>query len=352
MTKINFPNVQRIKTRHGKFIYYYQEGRGYAFQGPRIRLPNDPTSTEFTEKYNELSGNKSYIDGSFKHLTKEWMESPEFLVNIKQGSQEWYANYIRQINETWGNLQVNKIKPKNILTLQKKHSDRPYTANGFIKTLSVLFRWGIPMEFCDTNPAEHIKLLRTDGDGYPPWHDEDIELFKKHVPPQLYLAVQLGLYTGQRSGDVRNIRWSDIENGRFIKVSQEKTGKTVWVSIHPELNSILNSIKKVSPFVLNNTKDMPYQKQALKSAMRRALNKVDLKPLKDKKLVFHGLPKSATEKLYEAGCNNQEISAITGMSDEIIKHYLKHFEMKKLSEKAMRRWEESETNIEQYVKPL
>lgn len=84
--------------------------------------------------------------------------------------------------------------------------------------------------------------------------------------------------------------------------------------------------------------------------MRRALNKDDLKSLKDKKLVLNGLRKSATEKLYEAGCNNQEISAITGMSDEIIKHYLKHFEMKKLSEKVMPRWEENETNIEQYVK--
>lgn len=127
------------------------------------------------------------------------------------------------------------------------------------------------------------------------------------------MSVQLALYTGQRLQDLIGIRWSDNKDKKFIKVVQQKTNNALWISIHPELHKILDQVKKVNPFILNNTKDAPYTKSAFKSAMRRFMIKDTMKPLKVKGLVLHGLRKSATEKLYEAGCSNQEISAITGM---------------------------------------
>lgn len=340
-TEIEYKHIQHIRSRHGKDIYYFQKGRGTPNASERVRMPDDPTSKEFVELYNELTGTETAVEGSFENFIKAYRQSPEFL-QTAQATQDWYVNYLKQIEGLWGKLQVRNVKPKNILNLRNKHADRPYTANGFLKVLNILFTWGIPEEYCETNPAESVRLLKTDGDGYPPWHNEDIKHFNKNAPSQLVLAVQLALYTGQRMQDLIGIRWSDIEDDKFIKVIQQKTNKAVWIAIHPELHKTLNDLKKVSLFILNNTMDAPYTKSAFKSAMRRCLNKEEMKPLKDKGLVLHGLRKSATEKLYEAGCTNQEIAAITGMSDEMIKHYLKHFNMKILSESAVKKWDEKE----------
>jgi predicted transcriptional regulator len=54
---------------------------------------------------------------------------------------------------------------------------------------------------------------------------------------------------------------------------------------------------------------------------------------------FHGLRASSCEKLYEAGCNDNEISSITGMSPTMIRRYLRFAEQKRLAKAAQRRLE-------------
>jgi integrase len=55
---------------------------------------------------------------------------------------------------------------------------------------------------------------------------------------------------------------------------------------------------------------------------------------------FHGLRASSCEKLYEAGCNDNEIGAITGMSPAMIRGYLRHASQKRLAKAAQRRLEQ------------
>ncbi|MEQ8365955.1 MAG: tyrosine-type recombinase/integrase, partial [Roseicyclus sp.] len=46
--------------------------------------------------------------------------------------------------------------------------------------------------------------------------------------------MELCVGTGQRIGDVLNMRWSNNENGA-VWVRQSKTSKELWVPILPEL---------------------------------------------------------------------------------------------------------------------
>jgi len=55
---------------------------------------------------------------------------------------------------------------------------------------------------------------------------------------------------------------------------------------------------------------------------------------------FHGLRASSCEKLWEAGCTQEGISSITGMSMPMIKRYLRFADQKRLAKAAMRRLEE------------
>ena len=53
-------------------------------------------------------------------------------------------------------------------------------------------------------------------------------------------AVLLARYTGQRQADVLRMAPCDIEDGG-INVTQQKTGKELWVPLHADLSSALKS---------------------------------------------------------------------------------------------------------------
>ncbi len=69
-----------------------------------------------------------------------------------------------------------------------------------------------------------------------------------------------------------------------------------------------------------------------------------MKPLRDKALVFHGLRKSAVVFLLEAGCTDAEVAAITGQSRQMVEHYAKQVNQRKLAATAMSKWEASDAD--------
>jgi integrase len=63
--------------------------------------------------------------------------------------------------------------------------------------------------------------------------------------------MELCVGTGQRIGDVLNMRWSNIEDGA-VWVRQSKTSKELWVPILPELQAALDAASRHSVFILTN----------------------------------------------------------------------------------------------------
>jgi hypothetical protein len=59
-------------------------------------------------------------------------------------------------------------------------------------------------------------------------------------------------------------------------------------------------------------------------------------PIREAGLVFHGLRRSAVVLLLEAGCTDAEVAAITGQSRQMIEHYARHVNQKKLADKLAR----------------
>ena len=65
----------------------------------------------------------------------------------------------------------------------------------------------------------------------------------------------------------------------------------------------------------------------------------DLKLLREQKCVFHGLRKSAVVMLLEAGCTDAEVSAITGQTRDMVVHYARAVNQKRLAAAAILKWE-------------
>ena len=59
----------------------------------------------------------------------------------------------------------------------------------------------------------------------------------------------------------------------------------------------------------------------------------------ERKLVFHGLRKTAVVSLLEAGCTDGHVSAITGPSRAMVEHYAKGVNQRKMAQAGMERRE-------------
>lgn len=64
----------------------------------------------------------------------------------------------------------------------------------------------------------------------------------------------------------------------------------------------------------------PWTVDGFKASWSNELNQDVMKPLRAKRLVFHGLRKSAVARLLEARATDAEVSAVTGQSREMVEY--------------------------------
>jgi len=72
------------------------------------------------------------------------------------------------------------------------------------------------------------------------------------------------------------------------------------------------------------------------------MNAKPLAVLRERRRVFHGLRKSAVVFLLEAGCTDAQVCAITGQSREMVEHYAKQVNQRRLAAAAILKWETAE----------
>jgi integrase len=169
---------------------------------------------------------------------------------------------------------------------------------------------------------------------YEPWPWEAINILREAAPVELWWVTALALFTGQRQGDVLQMKWSDVRDG-VVSVIQEKTGVRVWVPIHRTLAKILAEVPRRSIYIATNSHGAPWTQDGFRTSWGRRLERMELPG----RLVFHGLRKSAVVMLLEAGCTTAEVASITGQSFEMVEHYAKQVSQRKLAAAAIAKWE-------------
>ena len=153
----------------------------------------------------------------------------------------------------------------------------------------------------DRNPD--AKLDQVLARRYAPWPWDAIEHLATHARPDLWHAGALALFSGQRLSDVLKVMWNDISEG-LISVRQGKTGKSLRIPVHRRLASILAGVPRASVYVLTNTRGRPWTVDGFKGSWGDELNRPIMRELRERRLVFHGLRKSAVVTLLEAGATD------------------------------------------------
>lgn len=232
-----------------------------------------------------------------------------------------WTYHLKTIQREWGTFSVSDVRPKHILALRDKYAATPAQTNNLIRALSSMLNWAVPREWLTANPCLSIRnITLKGGDPYVPWSRDMIEKFARISKPRLWWVAALALYTGQRRGDCLRINWADEKSG-VISLRQHKTKKALFIPMHAELRALWKEIPRISPTVLCNARDRPWTSNGFGVEWHKQMREPEFAEFREKRLVFHGLRKSAVVMLLESGCTSAEVGSITGQSLEMIEHY-------------------------------
>jgi integrase len=313
--------------------YYFRQGRSY------IRLPDDPASPEFYQRYAQLLANTAVVprqpaEGSMDQVIASFRGSPGF----QKMAPKTKRTYERHLNrfQAVGHRQVSEFKRRHIRELQKPLNATPATAQQFAAVSSALFAYAMDeLELIDTNPA--LRIRRPDKPKpYTAWTDEECAAFETFdMSRSIRTGYMLGRWTGQRLGDV--LRWTrSAYDGRFLRFKRSKTarlGKPEMVMpVLAPLKAYLDALPYGDTVMLIGE---AIGEDHFRHKFREALDACGLQHLH-----FHGLRHAAGVALAEAGATEEEIMTWLGhATPAMAHHYCAQANAKKLALSAARKWE-------------
>lgn len=335
----------RIELKYVKQIgAYFYFRRVIAGRHTYIRLP-DPNDPQFSIRYQELLAEREgdalwTTAGSFKALMAEFRTSPEYRKAINQTTRNNYDRYMNLFADRFGDKAVASLTPPVVERLRAEMQDTPGKANNYIKILRAILAFGIRRGYATTNAAAGVKMFELgEHEAWPP-HIIAAALAKSS--PMTRLAVITGLCSGQRIGDCIKMRRNQVSGG-ILELKQGKTGKDVFVPVHPLWRAEIDATEDKASTILYDRSGKPFASTATLRERVGDMMKI-ISP--DKGYTFHGLRKNATNFLAELGLSAKQIGVITGMSIEMVEHYTRGIDSRRIAE-AMK-----ETVTGGYIAPL
>jgi integrase len=184
-------------------------------------------------------------------------------LTVAESTFRGYMSCARRVLEAFEEFTPQQVKPHHIARFLDDNKATPGMANLLRSFLKVMFqravRWGI----VESNPVRDIEQFKiTKRDRY--LTAEEYARIREQATPTLACLMDIAYITGQRIGDCRHIRYSDIsESGVFVR--QQKTKARVLISMTPDLAEVIararaihKSVKGLTLFHRRDGTPIPY----------------------------------------------------------------------------------------------
>lgn len=222
MKKTSLPYLE-FKAIKGHTYIYFRKG------STRVRMPADPDTQEFSQRYWELrSGKKKEAcKTSWNELIISYYRSPSYK-DLSNGTRGNYRRHCEAIREKNGDKDMRGFRRKHALAARDALHNTWSKANERVAVLSILCKHAVDLEWIERNPVVDIPKLK--GGEYEAWPEEKMVAFESACDQigqkTARLVYELAIGTGQRIGDCVGMEWSDFD-GEYMQVVQEKTGAKI-----------------------------------------------------------------------------------------------------------------------------
>lgn len=373
---------------------FYTRGRNTPAAWPSIRLP-EPLSREFADACEACAALERVDDGFRLHgvtlpdhrsaefwprafeVLEAWRQRQhaeakdvaalidgfrehEAYTSLAPSTRRGYDGSADILRAAWAYELPTLITAVDCQQLIDEFGNTPAKANQLRAFMSRLFSWGIPRGFLEINPAEPTEKI-PGGEPWKPWPEWAFETLIEHAPFNCLMPAISSIFTGQRQVDVLKMprpRPVDVE----IEVTAQKTSSTVWIPIHTTYRAWIERATALyvagnearaadrRPAVVSGAlhlgvRGLPYQTtDGFRSEWQRLMATKPFRRFREERIVFHGLRKNAVNNLLEVGCTETQVGAIVNMSEQMVRHYGRDVNLKRLARDGMQmleaRWAE------------
>jgi integrase len=293
--------------KDGTTITYWYAWKG----GPRLEgSPGDP---KFIASYHEaVSQRKAPPPGVLFSILHRYQQATEF-TDLAKRTRKDYVRLIKVIEKEFGDFPLAALADRESKDVFRSWRDRlaqrsPRQADYAWAVLALILAWAHDRGLVAANPCQRGGRLYRGSRRDKIWTLDDELNFLEKAPRHLHLALQLGLWTGQRQGDLLALPWTAYD-GKTIRLKQSKTGMRVVIPVGSPLRAALDTIKKRSTIVLVSTKGTPWTADGFRSSWGKACKDAGIVGV-----TFNDLRGTAATRLALAGCTEAEIATITGHS--------------------------------------
>jgi integrase len=315
--RVRLKGINKIKAKlaDGTVKYYY-----YAWRGPDApQLTGEYGSPEFIASYQRACMRKAPpVQGALQSLIDYFQTTGEFTRDISERTRADYIKQIRVIEQKFRDFPLSALGDARTRGIFKEWRDElaqksirqaDYAWTVLARILSI----GVDRGKIKDNPCAKGGRLYIGSRVDQIWTTEQEATFFKGAPAHMHLPVLLGLWTGQREGDLLRLPWSAYD-GRVIRLRPRKSitkkrprGVTITIPVGAPLKAALDAAPKRSPIILTNLDGEPWR--GFGSYFGKLCRRLGIVGV-----TFNDLRGSAVTRLAIVGCTEAEIATITGHS--------------------------------------
>jgi integrase/predicted DNA-binding transcriptional regulator AlpA len=209
---------------------------------------------------------------------------------------------------TFRDMPMVGLSRRHVKMILSRWSDRPHAGMKVLRLLRKLIGVALDEEWIEVDPTHRLRYAPA-YEGWRAWTTEERAAFEARWPigstPRLVFA--LGLYTGQRRSDLVRMKWTDIVDGE-VHVVQVKTGKDLWIPIHPALAAALAATPRLGETILLTQYGRAFSDKAIGMRMMDWTKAAGI----GAGATMHGLRKTLGKLLAESGATTRELMDILG----------------------------------------
>eukprot|EP00913_Durusdinium_trenchii_P021234 g19947.t1 len=231
----------------GKTIYYCYAWRGGPLLKDKAGRPLQPGDQTLPAAYNDAHiARRDPQTNDLEMLIRRYRKSTDFTTKAAQTRRE-YNRYLDMIREKFGALTVEDLQRPSTRGQFKEWrdsmADTPRSADCAWTVLARVLSVAKDRGVLSVNICERGGRLSRSSRVDKVWSDDDIAAFNAVAPPYMRLALLMGLWTGQRQGDLLQLPWSGYD-GSTIRLMQSKTKARVVLPIAAPLRMALDAIPR------------------------------------------------------------------------------------------------------------
>lgn len=297
----------------------------------------------------EIANDTPLPSNTTRSYLTSWLERKE--LENKPSTHLRYEIAVRHFLYYIGNLADRDISHLNSASISEARDKiardkSPSTANHTIKSIRAALNQATRDGVVDENEASKVTLLKFKSNKRSAFTTEQVRLLLSVANQEWRGIILMGIYIGQRLGDIATIDWSNIDlQNKQIHLYTEKNGRLIQVPIAEPLMEYLESLPAgdvpdapIFPNASNTVLTQDGRVSTLSGQFRRIMEAAGLVSKRTWKstgkgrdrtrtfneLTFHSLRHTATSLFKEAGVPHVVVQDIIGHESEAVSRIYTH----------------------------